>query len=64
MVSITEKNCVDCGGVIPPERLEAIPETIQCIKCASRKPRIAKIDPNEVCARSSNSARNGWGASD
>jgi DnaK suppressor protein len=31
--------CVDCGGVIPKTRLNAIPYTALCIKCAEAKER-------------------------
>lgn len=30
------KNCVCCGEVIEPERLEALPDTEFCIKCARK----------------------------
>ena len=29
-------NCHECGGVIPPARLEAMPDTDYCVKCADK----------------------------
>jgi len=29
--------CEKCGAVIPPERLEIMPETTLCVKCASER---------------------------
>lgn len=29
--------CVDCGGEIPPKRLEARPESVRCIDCKTYK---------------------------
>lgn len=31
-------NCEICGAVIPPERLEVLPETTSCVKCSQTKP--------------------------
>ena len=28
-------NCVDCGEIIPPARLLAMPRTLRCVKCAA-----------------------------
>lgn len=30
---ITERYCVDCGELIPQERLKAIPGAIRCVSC-------------------------------
>jgi DnaK suppressor protein len=35
----TYGTCRECGGPIAPERLEALPATTTCIRCANRKPR-------------------------
>lgn len=35
MISI---NCKACGETIPPERLEALPETKVCVKCSTEAP--------------------------
>ena len=35
----TYGTCVDCGRSIPPERLEAVPETARCIECQRRADR-------------------------
>lgn len=57
-------NCSKCGGVIDPERLEALPDTRLCIDCARANPEGLRHDPNEVCARASPSGQNGWSPSD
>jgi len=28
--------CIDCNAVIPPERLEASPNTVYCVKCVDK----------------------------
>lgn len=30
-----EKTCVVCGAPIPPRRLEAVPGTTTCVRCAT-----------------------------
>ena len=29
-------NCHECGTIIPPARLEAMPDTDYCVKCADK----------------------------
>lgn len=29
-------NCHDCGNLIPPARMEAMPNTDYCVKCADK----------------------------
>lgn len=53
-------NCIICQQPIPTERLEALPNTRLCVSCASKRPEPARFDPNEVCAKASLSARNGF----
>lgn len=55
--------CQDCGAEIPKERLEALPNTKYCVKCAINHP-LPTPDPNILCAKASASARNGWAKSD
>ncbi|MGI5492348.1 TraR/DksA family transcriptional regulator [Microtetraspora malaysiensis] len=31
--------CVDCGGLVPEDRLEARPEAARCVQCQSRRER-------------------------
>lgn len=31
--------CDECGGLIPPERLEALPQTSLCLPCRIKNPR-------------------------
>lgn len=55
--------CRDCGVEIPKERLELLPNTAYCVKCAERHPP-PSVDPNLVCARPSITVQNGFGPSD
>lgn len=32
-----KKSCEICGGIIPPERVEALPDTKRCIECSRLK---------------------------
>lgn len=34
----TERNCHHCAKPIDPDRLEALPDTTQCIRCARKYP--------------------------
>lgn len=49
--------CAKCGIQIPHGRLEAVPNTIHCVKCVGDP---APPDANLICAKSSESARNGF----
>jgi RNA polymerase-binding transcription factor DksA len=31
----TSINCVDCGEIVPPARLQAVPRTLRCARCAA-----------------------------
>jgi DnaK suppressor protein len=33
--------CDACGGPIPPKRLQAMPDSVLCVKCAAAEPRTA-----------------------
>lgn len=33
-----QKNCKKCGVIIPPKRIEILPNTITCVNCSSTKP--------------------------
>lgn len=37
--------CQDCGNVIPPARLEALPDTVFCVSCTDKnaKPFVARM---------------------
>ncbi len=52
--------CVGCGKVIPEGRLEAIPDATHCVPCAEKLPKVQWLDPNLVCAKSSDTGRNGF----
>lgn len=56
----TKRNCSGCGKPIPQARLQAIPDTVYCVKCAEANPEPPRHDPDEVCAKSSPSGQSGW----
>lgn len=29
--------CLNCGSVVPPKRIEALPNAVRCVSCQSRK---------------------------
>lgn len=60
----TTMKCEDCEAPIPAERLEALPDTKKCVECARKRPADVFIDPDEVCAQPSISARNGFAKGD
>lgn len=35
----TYGRCASCGEPIPPERLDALPATVTCVRCAAARPR-------------------------
>lgn len=39
--------CKSCGEPIPEERIEAIPETKQCVKCSSEKRKLYSMEGDE-----------------
>lgn len=55
--------CANCGCEIPARRLTAVPGTKYCVKCVDEFVD-DKFDPEEICAKSSVSARNGWAPND
>lgn len=58
-----EIKCEACGTIIPPRRLAAVPGTKYCVGCVDEFVDEAP-DPEEVCAKSSITGRNGFAASD
>ena len=44
-------NCLDCGNVIPPARLEFLPDTEYCVNCADKNstPVIARVIYSHKC---------------
>ena len=42
-MGLSERSCEICGRVIPPERLEALPETRRCVECARKNGSDLKI---------------------
>jgi RNA polymerase-binding transcription factor DksA len=57
-----KRKCADCGVDIPARRLAAVPDARYCVKCVDKH--LEDFDPEEICARSSVSARNGWAPND
>ncbi len=53
-------NCEHCEIKIPVERLEVLPFTTKCVKCAAKYPDEPLHDPNDVCAVASDTGRNGF----
>jgi len=39
--------CEDCGKQIPESRLEAIPYTALCVRCAAQRKKATNYKPNE-----------------
>ena len=60
---VKSKKCVACGIDIPARRLAAVPGTKYCVKCVDAHDNKV-VDPEEVCDKSSVSARNGWAPND
>ncbi len=52
-------HCANCGQKIPAERLEILPNTLYCVKCAGLFPP-PPPDPEDCCAKASPSGQNGW----
>jgi len=52
--------CQECNKTIPKERLEVLPHTTMCVRCAAENPEPPRHDPNEVCDRASDVGRNGF----
>ena len=44
-------HCLDCGNVIPPARLEALPGTDYCVKCVDNNstPVVARVIYSHKC---------------
>lgn len=55
--------CEDCHQEIAPERLEYLPNTKYCVKCAVNHPPPTP-DPNILCAKASASCSNGFAPKD
>jgi len=53
-------SCAVCGNKIPVGRIKAAPGTQHCVSCIGESP---PRDANKLCAKASDSARNGWGKS-
>lgn len=56
--------CSTCGIQIPAERLEALPGTQHCVKCAPKHAPKRIHDPNVLCAKSAPSGQNGFSPKD
>jgi hypothetical protein len=53
-------SCFSCAGEIPVERLEALPNTIYCVRCAEKKVVRKEVE----VLKSSATGRNGFAAND
>lgn len=56
----SNRDCFYCGVNIPMGRLEVLPETYKCVRCAGRYPEPNRHDPNEICAKASEGGQNGF----
>ena len=61
---VTPKDCEACGGPIALARLDILPKTRFCVKCTDANSNHPKLDPNEVCAKASQSCSNGFAPND
>lgn len=43
-MSDSSRHCVCCNSVIPPGRIEAIPDVSTCVKCSKVKPYVGFMD--------------------
>jgi len=57
-------NCKACGNKIPQARLEVLPNTEYCVKCADNNTPQVIRDPDKLCVKSSNTGRNGFAPND
>lgn len=60
MSEVKDRHCFSCNCVIPPERIEALPDTAYCVRCAGRNPPRVYHDPEIICAKASQSCQNGF----
>lgn len=62
--SVVPRDCIACGCAIPLARLAYIPHTRHCVNCVdTHGPRVVH-DPNEICAKASQSCQNGFAPKD
>lgn len=60
---MTDKRyCLGCGSSIPEARLEALPETMFCVRCAQKA--VKPIVDESVLATNSKGGRNGFAGDD
>lgn len=59
-----EVKCEVCEKPIPKMRLQALPNTTFCVKCVDKHAPKVVHNPDDICARASDSARNGFAADD
>ncbi len=57
-------NCKSCGDKIPEARLEILPNTEYCVKCADGNAPPVVHDPDKICLKSSATGRNGFAPKD
>ena len=61
---IQPRDCAACGKPIPLLRLSILPKTHHCVACTDKYGPKVVLDPNEICARASQSCQNGFAADD
>lgn len=63
-MKIVVRECLACKRMIDPERLEYLPHTVYCTACSAKNPTPPRHDPNELCAKASQSCQNGFAPKD
>jgi len=61
---VIPQQCAVCGDDIPLARLEFMPHTKHCVKCADVYGPKVYHDPNALCAKASQSCQNGFAPND
>jgi len=52
--------CTICSSEIPAERVEALPDTLYCVRCVEKHGPKRINDPSVICAKASASGQNGF----
>lgn len=61
---VVPRDCAACGQPIPLTRLLYVPNTLYCVGCVDAHGPKVKHDPNELCAKASQSCQNGFAPKD
>jgi hypothetical protein len=64
LAGVQPRDCAACGKAIPLARLAYIPNTLYCVGCVDTHGPKVVHDPNEICAKASQSCQNGFAPKD